>query len=56
MPALRRGLRLPAERDALRQDLLRLLDATLLIMPSPATGGAAGGGGAPPPYGGGGAP
>ena len=34
MPALRRGLRLPIERDALRQDLLRLLGATLLIMPS----------------------
>ena len=34
MPALRRGLRLPADRDALRLDLLRLLGATLLIMPS----------------------
>ena len=33
MPALRRGLRLPSERDALRQDLLRLLGATLLVMP-----------------------
>ena len=34
MPALRRGLRLPMERDALRQDLLRLLGATLLIVPT----------------------
>ena len=34
MPALRRGLRLPAEKDALRQDMLRLLGATLLILPS----------------------
>lgn len=34
MPALRRGLRLPAEKDHLRQDLLRLLGAVLLVLPS----------------------
>lgn len=34
MPALRRGLRLPVDRDQLRQDFLRVLAATLLEMPT----------------------
>ena len=34
MPALRRGLRLPPERDGLRQEMIRLLGATLLKVPS----------------------
>ena len=34
MPALRRGLRLPVEKDALRNDIIMLLAATLLAMPS----------------------
>ena len=34
MPALRRGMRLPAEKDVLRSDMIRLLGATLLIFPT----------------------
>lgn len=34
MPALRRGMRLPPERDALRHDLLRLLGTTLGTLPA----------------------
>ena len=33
MPALRRGLRLPAEKDLLRQEFIRMLGTTLLEMP-----------------------
>ena len=33
MPFLRRGLRLPADKDGLRQEIIRLLGATLLLMP-----------------------
>ena len=33
MPALRRGLRLPSEKDLLRQEFIRMLGTTLLEMP-----------------------